>query len=192
MSIVTRPTLGGSVFVQDTEPTAYVDLVPDQSLPGGVQNNRPSREVQTRRGQQVMMERLDEDNYIKLSKHLRNGGDASGSLSTYERRRDPSEECGDVMSEDQVVVSQVGGEPGEKACFAHALLHAVGLVGGAYLLSFVSHDYYFHMPVHSTGIRYHATYTERDHWSALRHSIQAQEHSRSPTVSTTTYCVQHM
>jgi len=49
MSIVTGPTLGESAFVQvqDTLQTAYVDLVLDQTLPGGIQNDRPSRALQT-------------------------------------------------------------------------------------------------------------------------------------------------
>jgi len=45
--MVTRSTLEGLVFVEDTLRIAYVDLVPDQNLPRGVQNDdRPSRDLQ--------------------------------------------------------------------------------------------------------------------------------------------------
>ena len=48
MSTVTGPILEGSALVQETLQTAYVDLGLDQTLSGGVQNGRPSRDLQTR------------------------------------------------------------------------------------------------------------------------------------------------
>jgi hypothetical protein len=48
MSIVTKPALEASAFVQDTVQTAYVDLVLDLTLPGCVQNDHPSRDFQMR------------------------------------------------------------------------------------------------------------------------------------------------
>jgi hypothetical protein len=50
MSNVTRPVLEGSALVHDTVQTAYVDFVLDQTrtLPGGVQNDGPSRDLQMR------------------------------------------------------------------------------------------------------------------------------------------------
>ena len=40
--------IGRSAFIQDTVRTAYVDLVLDEILPGGVQNDRPSQDLQIR------------------------------------------------------------------------------------------------------------------------------------------------
>jgi len=48
MSIVIRPTLEGSAFVQDTLQAAYVDLALDQILPRGVQNDRLSQDLHMR------------------------------------------------------------------------------------------------------------------------------------------------
>jgi hypothetical protein len=48
MLIVTRSTLEGSVFVQDTVQTTYVDLMLDQTLPRGAQNDGPLRDLQMR------------------------------------------------------------------------------------------------------------------------------------------------
>jgi len=48
LSIVTRTTLERSVFVLGSAQRAYGNLGPDQTLPGGAQNDRPSRDLQMR------------------------------------------------------------------------------------------------------------------------------------------------
>jgi hypothetical protein len=76
MSIVTRSTLEGSAFVQNTVQMTYVDFVLDQTrtLPRGVKNDCPSQDLQmknpsesTSEGWKAVMTGTDqEDGYVGL------------------------------------------------------------------------------------------------------------------------------